>query len=406
MALDLQKIRQDFPLLSTKVHGKPPIYFDNACASLRPQIVIDVVKDYYEKYSVCGGRSKYYLAEIVSQKMDAARIAIAKFIGAKRKEEIVFTRNTTEGINLVAYGLNWKAGDVILTSDKEHNSNLIPWQILVKTKRVIHKIVPTHEDGTFDLTAYENALKEQSVTLVAMGSTSNLDGVSFPMEKIVSLAHQHGARVLFDAAQTVPSQPVDVVKLDVDYMAFSAHKMLGPSGMGALYAKYALLEELAPFMVGGSTVEYTTYTDHKFLPPPEKFEAGLQDYAGIIGFGEAVKYLESIGLDAIVQHELELNTFLTAELTKIPRLKIIGPADPALRGGVVTFLVDGVDSHQIAMMADEMAGIMIRSGQHCVHSWFDARGVHTAARASVYLYNTLDECRTFTETIKKIISLF
>jgi cysteine desulfurase / selenocysteine lyase len=406
MALNLEKIRNDFPLLGTKVHGKPPIYFDNACASLRPQVVIDAVKDYYEKYSVCGGRSKYQLADVVSQKMDAARVALSKFIGAKQKEEIVFTRNTTEGINLVAYGLDWKPGDVVLTSDKEHNSNLLPWQILAQTKGIIHRIVHTHEDGTFDLASYENALKDGSVKLVAMGSTSNLDGVSFPMNQISALAHKHGAKVLFDAAQTVPSQVVNVAKLDVDFMAFSGHKMLGPSGMGALYTKYSLLEQLTPFMVGGSTVEYTTYTDHKFLRPPEKFEAGLQDYAGIIGFGEAVKYLQAIGLEAVARHELELNTFLTSELIKIPRLKIIGPADPTLRGGILTFTVEGVDPHQIAMMADEMAGIMIRSGQHCVHSWFNAKKIHSAARASLYFYNTMDECHTFAETLKKIISLF
>ena len=406
MTLNLQKIRKDFPLLSTLVHGKAPIYFDNACASLRPQAVIDAVKDYYEKYSVCGGRSKYHLAEMVTQKTDAARVSLAKFIGAKRKEEIVFTRNTTEGINLVANGLDWKPGDVVLTSDKEHNSNLLPWQILAKTKGIIHRIVPTHEDGTFNLAAYEKLLKEGSVVLVAMGSTSNLDGVSFPMDKITALAHKHGAKVLFDAAQTVPSQAVNVAKLDVDFLAFSGHKMLGPSGMGALYAKYSLLEKMAPFMVGGSTVEYTTYTDYQLLPPPEKFEAGLQDYAGIIGFGEAVKYLQSVGLDAVARHELELNTFLTSELTKISRLKIIGPADPALRGGILTFTVEGIDPHQIAMMADEMSGIMIRSGQHCVHSWFHSRGIHSAARTSLYFYNTLDECHTFVATLKKIISLF
>jgi cysteine desulfurase/selenocysteine lyase len=406
MAFDLQKIRKDFPLLSSSVKGKEPIYFDNACASLRPRVVIDAVRDYYEKYSVCAGRSKYHLAEIVTQKMDAARASLAKLIGARRKEEIVFTRNATEGINLVAHGLDWKPGDVILTSDKEHNSNLIPWQILAKTKGVVHRTVSTHPDGTFDLATYEKALKSGPIALVAMGSTSNLDGVSFPMDQIASLAHRHGAKVLFDAAQAVPSQAVNVSKLDADFLAFSGHKMLGPSGMGALFAKYPLLEQMAPFMTGGSTVEFSTYTEHKLLPPPEKFEAGLQDYAGIIGFGEAVKYLQSVGFDAIARQELALNSFLTSELLKIPRLKILGPADPALRGGIVSFTVDGVDPHQIAIMADEMAGIMIRSGQHCVHSWFHAHGLRSSARASLYFYNTLDECRVFVDTLKKIISLF
>ena len=309
MSLDLKKIRNDFPFLSTLVHGKAPIYFDNACATLRPRAVIDAMKDYYEKYPVCAGRSKYHLAEIVDQKIDAARAALAKLIGARRKEEIVFTRNTTEGINLVAHSLDWKPGDVVLTSDKEHNSNLIPWQILTKTKGTVHRVAKTHEDGTFDLPAYEKTLKSGPVALVAMGSKSNLDGVSFPMEQITALAHRHGAKVLFDAAQTVPSQAVNVSKFDVDFLAFSGHKMLGPSGMGALFAKHSLLETMAPFMVGGSTVEFSTHTHHQLLPPPEKFEAGLQDYAGIIGFGEAVKYLQSVGFDAIARQELELNEF-------------------------------------------------------------------------------------------------
>lgn len=406
MTFDVQKIRQDFPFLLTTVHGKTPIYFDNACASLRPKVVIEAIRDYYEKYPVCAGRSKYHLAELVTQKMDEARKALANLIGANRKEEIVFTRNTTEGINLVAHGLDWKAGDVVLTSDKEHNSNLIPWQILSKTKGIIHRTLPTNDDGTFNLEAYKKALTSESVTLVSMGSTSNLDGVSIPIKEITALAHEHGAKVLFDAAQTVPSHAVNVADLELDFLAFSGHKMLGPSGMGALFAKHSLLETMSPFMTGGSTVEFSTYTDHQLLPSPEKFEAGLQDYAGILGFGEAAKYLQSVGFEAIQKHELELNSFLTTELLKVPRLKIIGPADPALRGGILTFTVDGIDPHKIALMADEMEGIMIRSGQHCVHSWFNARGIHSATRLSLYFYNTMEECQVFVKTLKTILSLF
>jgi cysteine desulfurase/selenocysteine lyase len=402
--MNITKIRQDFPLLQYGLKGKPVVYFDNACQTLRPLSVIDAVNQYYREYPACAGRSVHKLGELVTKKCDEARKLVADFIGAKRKEEIIFTRNTTEGINLVAHSLGLRTGDIVITTDKEHNSNLVPWQRLAQKIGIIHKIVPSKKDNTFNLEAFAEIMNDK-VKLVSMVYTSNLDGVTIPAEKIIKIAHSHGSKVLLDAAQAIPHQKINVRKLNVDFLAFSGHKMLGPSGTGVLYGKYKLLEELEPFLVGGDTVEYSTYKDHQFLPLPEKFEAGLQNYAGIVGLGEAVKYLEQVGLKNIVGQEYKLNKFITNELTKIARIKIIGPQDPALRGGIVSFCVEDVDPHQIALISDESSNIMIRSGQHCVHSWFNAHNIPGSARASLYFYNTLEEAETFITNLQKTVKL-
>jgi cysteine desulfurase/selenocysteine lyase len=297
--------------------------------------------------------------------------------------------------------LDFQKDDVVLISDKEHNSNLIPWQILAKKKGIILKIVPSQEDNTFDLQAFEKLL-DKKVKLVSFGQTSNLDGVSIPAAEIIKKAHQNGSLVFLDAAQTVPHQRINVKALDVDFMAFSGHKMLGPSGTGVLYGKYQLLEQLEPFLVGGDTVLSSTYDSCQFLPPPEKFEAGLQDYAGMMGLGAAVNYLVGTGFEAVEKQEQLLNEYITAEIKSIPKLKLIGPADPKRRGGIVSFYIEGVDSHRIALMLDQMANIMVRSGQHCVHSWFNAHQLKGSVRASLYFYNTQEEAMLFVNSLKKI----
>lgn len=399
--MDVQKIRQDFPILQPEAGKKPIVYLDNACQSLRPKVVIEALQQYYIKYSACGGRSMHRLADAVTQEVDQSRSRLAKFLNAARKEEIVFMRNTTEAINLVAASLGLRSGDGVLISDKEHNSNLIPWQKLVKNQGVQVKIVPSLPDNTFDMAAFERLL-DAGVKFVSLGYTSNFDGVSIPAIEIIKKAHRAGALVLLDAAQTAPHRAIDVKALDVDFLAFSGHKMLGPSGTGVLYGKYALLERLEPFLVGGDTVATSTYTSCEYLPPPAKFEAGLQDYAGIIGLGAAVQYLQGIGFDAIRKHETLLNQAMSAGIQDVPGLHIIGPADPGQRSSIVTFYVEGVDSHRIALMMDQVAGIMVRSGQHCAHSWFNAHQIKGSVRASFYLYNTLEEVELFVSSLKKI----
>ncbi len=395
--MNLNDLRNDFPVL----RNKTAVYLDTACQSLRPRPVTEALVDYYENYPACSGRSMHRLAAKVTQKCDDSRAQLAKFLGAAKKEEVIFTRNTTEGINLIAHSLDLNSGDTVLISGKEHNSNLIPWQMLVKSKGIHLKIIPSSEDGTFDMRKFEGAL-DPSVKLVSLGYSSNLDGVTIPADQVIKRAHKNGSLVLLDAAQTLPHRQVNARALDVDFLAFSGHKMLGPSGTGVLYGKKKLLESLSPFMVGGETVARSTYETAEFLPVPERFEAGLQDYAGIIGLGEAAKYLQMIGFDFIQKQEALLTKAVQSGIESIPGLRLIGPQDPGLRGGITTFYIDGVDSHRVAIMLDQMANICVRSGQHCVHSWFNARGIVGSVRASVYFYNTLDEIAIFTENLQKL----
>lgn len=400
--LEYEKIYRDFPLLNKRMNNKKIIYFDNACMSLKPTQVVEAMNEYYLEFPACAGRSSHRLGELVTKKIKEARRTVAGLINADERE-IIFTRNTTESINLLAHSLDLRRGDLVLTTDKEHNSNLIPWQVLVKKKGICHKIVKSNVDGTFDLEKYRELVK--GAKLVSMVHTSNLDGTTIPAKEIIKTAHENGALVFLDAAQSAPHNKIDVKDLDVDFLAFSGHKMLGPTGTGVLYGKYSLLERLVPFMVGGNTVEYSTYTDHKMLRAPEKFEAGLQDYAGIIGLGAAVKYVEAIGFDNVQKQELALNRYITEEINKLPKIKIIGPNDPTLRSGVVSFYIDGMDMHQTALMLDEMSNVMVRSGQHCVHSWFNDRKIKNSARVSLYFYNTMQEAEEFISSLNKILKI-
>ena len=408
--MDIQKIRRDFPALGIKWNGKYPIYLDNACMTLKPKLVIDAMNEYYTEYPVCGGRSIHKMAKKVDEKVTLSREKFQKFLGASSPEEIIFTRNTTEGLNLVANSLDFKNGDIVLTTDREHNSNLVPWQVQAHKRGIKHIIVYSNPDNTFDLDAFSGLFdKNKNVRLVSMAHTANLDGYTIPVKEIIKIAHDQGALVMLDGAQSAPHKHVDVKALDVDFFALSVHKMVGPTGMGVLYGKLHLLEEIAPFIVGGDTVSDTTYESAKFLPTPEKFEAGLQNYAGIIGSGAAVDYISGVGLSNIEEHEKQLNTIITKGIKDMPGLKIIGPEDPKLRGGIISFTVElqkGGDAHDIALILDETENIEVRSGAFCVHSWFNYRKCEAAVRASLYLYNTENEAKKFVDTLGKTIGLF
>lgn len=400
--MDVKKLRADFPILQKE---NPIIYFDNACMTMKPVQVIEAMNRYYYEFPSCAGRSVHKLAASVTEAVEEARKKMQQYINAKVPEEIVFTRNTSEGLNLVSRCLGLKERDVVITTDREHNSNSSPWHTLrERVGGIEHKIVPSNEDNTFNLEIYENMLSG-NVKLVSMVHTSNLDGYTTPAREIIKVAHDYGASVMLDAAQSAPHKPIDVQKLDVDFLAFSVHKMCGPSGMGILYGKYDLLEKLDTFLVGGDTVKKTTYDKSIFLPPPDKFEAGLQNYAGMIGAAAAAKYINTIGRENIVEHEYRLNKIITDGIKNFDGLNIIGPQDPRLRSGIVSFTVDRFNPHDIAMIMDEVANVAIRSGQHCVHSWFNSRGINGSARASLYLYNTKDEANIFIENLEKILHI-
>jgi len=403
--MNFEKYRTDFPVLNQTIDDMPIIYLDNACMTLKPNQVIDSMNEYYKSYSACGGRSIHKLSTRVTVEVEEVRRKFQKFINARQPTEIVFTRNTTEGINLVGYSMGFEKGDVVITTDREHNSNLAPWHLFKEKFGIDHKYVVSNDDGTFNLETFTTML-EDNVRLISMVHTSNLDGYTIPAEEIIKLAHENEIPVLLDAAQSTPHQVIDVQKLDADYFAFSVHKMCGPTGIGVLYGKYHLLEDLSPFIVGGDTVEKTTYENSLFLKPPAKFEAGLQNYAGLIGSGAAVDYLQNIGMNNIKNHEKKLNAYVTSELNKIDEVSIIGPEDPALRGGITGFSVNDLNPHDIAMILDEVANIFIRSGMHCVHSWFNSRGIEGSVRVAFYLYNTLSEIDIFIEKLQEIIKNF
>lgn len=453
--IDTEKIRQDFPALQQERNGKPLIYFDNACMTLKPTQVITAMNRYYYNFPACGGHGRsahwfakrvnwevYGIEEPAEVEIEGAREKIRRLINAKHREEIVFTRNTTESINLVAKSFPFREGVVILTTDQEHNSNLCPWKELEKKGIAKHLWVPSNDDNTFNLERFEKMLKKNDVQLVSMFHTSNLDGYTIPADEVIKLSHKYGIKVLLDAAQSVPHKVIDVQKLDVDFLAFSVHKMCGPTGIGILYGKNDLLNDknFGPFLVGGDTVE-DTFLDKppKYLSSPYKFEAGLQNYAGIIGAGIAADYLLGIGLENISKHECELNKFLMENLSNYQdEFDIIGPEDPVLRSGIITlcFKRRGVPSltkerflKEVGHLWDitysneyleeaEITGIdailngwnniMVRSGEFCVHSWFHKKSIsreRQTIRVSLYVYNTKEECNLFVETLKKIIRL-
>lgn len=403
--MDVKKIREDFPILQKEINGKRIVYLDSACMSLRPIQVIEKINEYYNEFPGCAGRSVHKFATQVTLAVEEARNKFQNLLHAKEPSELIFVKNATEGLNLVAHSLQFKPGDRVLITDREHNSNLVPWLYLQKHKGIRLEVVPSNPDNTFNLEAYEN-LMSNDVKLVSMVHTSNLEGYTIPDKEIIQIAHSYNAIVMLDGAQSAPHIPIDVKDLDVDFFVLSAHKMCGPTGVGVLYGKQSLLEELEPFIVGGSSVKSSTYTDVEFLPPPDKFEAGLQNYAGILGAGVAVEYLQDIGLNQIEQHNIKLNEIITNTLSNYEEISIIGPREPRLRSNTFSFNIKNVDCHDVAMILDEVGNIMIRSGMHCVHAWFNHHNIRGSARAAVYLYNTENEMKFFCEKVAEIIENF
>jgi cysteine desulfurase/selenocysteine lyase len=403
--MDVGKIRKDFAVLSKDIGGKPTIYFDNACQTLRPKQVTEAVAEYYDSFPACAGRSVHKLATEVSLRCDAARTRVADFFGAESPLEIAFMKNTTEGCNTVIFGSGLKKGDEVVTTDYEHNSVHVPILRAVETLGVRHKIVKSSMDGTFDLDAFEKAISKKTA-LVAMCLTSNVTGYTLPAKEVVQIAHSYGAKVFFDAAQYAPSHKLDVRGLGVDYLAASGHKMCGPSGVGLFYCRAELSERMKPIMYGGHGVTDTKYDSYSLLPAPERFETGLQNYSGIVGTGAALDYLDAIGLDEILTHEVSLNRKITKALADMPGVRILKPSDPNLRSGIFSFNIDGLSPHDVAMIMDNSKNIMLRSGMHCCHPYFHARGLDGCARASMYIYNTPAEAVIFIQTARDLSAKF
>ncbi len=390
--------RKDFPMLDRGEEGNRLIYFDNACMTLKPKAVLDKIMEYYSEYSGCGGRSLHSISSRVTEEYEKARRITKGFINAPNTNGIIFTKNTTESINLISNSFIFKKGDKVLGTDHEHNSNLVPWLKARDMKGIIYDHVPSKKDHSFDIELFKEMVK--GVRLVAMVHVSNLDGRVIPIKDIVEISHDAGATVFFDCAQSIPHMPVDMKGLDVDLIAFSGHKACGPTGTGVLAGKIEILEEMDTFIVGGDTVKETTYDKVDFLKPPQKFEAGLQNYAGIIGMGAGLEYINNIGLEEIHSHEIGLNRYVTKLLGD--EVDIIGPEYPADRGGIFPFRILGLNAHDISMIVDEVAGIAMRSGRHCVHSWFNGNRVESTARASFYIYNTKEEIDIFSDSILQI----
>ena len=401
---DVNKIREDFPLLKRRREddGKPFIYLDNAATSLKPIQVIEAVINYYEKHCANIHRGVHTLSQEASQLYEEAHDKVARFIGAKGREEIVFVKNTTEAINYVAYGLDWKLGDEVITTVMEHHSNIVPWQLIRDRFGVKIKFLDLKDKWYLDLEQLEGLITEKT-KLITVVHVSNVIGTINPVEEICKIAHEHEVPVLIDGAQSVPHLPVDVKKIKCDLLVFSAHKMLGPTGVGALYIREGLGEEMCPTFGGGDMIRRVTLEKSEWNVMPWKFEAGTPNIAGGIGFGAAVEYLEKLGMKWVRSHEKELTKYLLERLYEIPKVTVYGPEDVEKRGGVVAFTAEGLDSHELAMYLDELENIAIRSGVHCAEPLHMKLGIPSSARASVYVYNTKEEVDIFCSTLEKIV---
>ncbi|MBI4991342.1 cysteine desulfurase [Candidatus Gottesmanbacteria bacterium] len=413
--MNVSKIREDFPILKRLINGKPLVYLDNAATTQKPQAVIDALVDYYSNHNANIHRGIHTLAEEATAMYEKARERVAKFIGAKGAQEIIFVRNATEAINLVAY--SWgraflKKGDEIILSESEHHSNLIPWQLVAKEKGVNLRFIPINAEGYLDLKEYKRLLSTKT-KLVSIVHISNVLGTINPVAKIGKMAHEVGALFLIDGAQSVPRMPIKVEDLECDFLAVSAHKMLGPTGIGFLYGKKHLLDEMPPFMGGGDMIR-EVYLDHSLWNGlPYKFEAGTPNIADTIGLGAAVDYLEKLGMENIFKHEKMLTDYALSRLSELSYpstplgagLLIYGPKTTENKTGVISFSIKGIHPHDVAQILDK-EGIAIRSGFHCAMPLHQKLKIPATCRASFYIYNTKDDIDKLMEGILKAKKIF
>ncbi len=404
-ALDVERLRKDFPILSQRVRGKPLVYLDNAATAQKPRAVIDAVTRFYAAENANIHRGVHYLSERATVAYDAVRQQVARFVNAASPAEIVFTRGTTEGINLVAQ--SWgrtqlRPGDEILITGMEHHSNIVPWQLVAAQTGAVVRAVPLTDVGELDLAAFDRLLTDRT-RLLAVVHLSNALGTINPVRWMVSRARERGIVTLVDGAQSAPHLPVDVQALDCDFFAFSGHKVFGPTGVGVLYGRAALLEAMPPWQGGGDMIETVTLERSTFAPPPARFEAGTPMIAQVIGLGAALAYVEAIGRPAIGVWEEELLGYATERVREIEGIRLVGTARE--KASVLSFVVDGVHPHDVGAVLDD-EGIAIRAGHHCAQPVMQRFGVPATARASFALYNTRDEVDTLVRGLTRVRSVF
>ena len=404
MPLDIDKIREDFPILNRTVEGNRLIYLDNAATSQTPRCVVDSICQMYYEHKANVHRGVHTLSQEATDRVEEARTKVKEFINAGSTEEIIFTRGTTEGINLVAssFGDSLCNGDEIIITVMEHHSNIVPWQLLQRNCRVVLRVVPINADGSLMLDAYEDLFSDNT-RLVALAHVSNVLGTVNPVKEMIAIAHRHGVPVLVDGAQAVAHRRVDVVDLDADFYAFSAHKMYGPVGVGILYGKRRFLEALPPYQGGGEMIGHVSFEKTTFADLPFKFEAGTPDYVGMAAMTAAIDYITGLGLDNIAAHEQELLAAATAGLMEIPGMKIFGNAPG--KEGVISFLVDGIHHYDMGMLLDKM-GVAVRTGHHCAQPLMTTLGIEGTVRASFAAYNSIDEVNRFVAAVARAVAMF
>jgi cysteine desulfurase/selenocysteine lyase len=405
MALDVERIRKDFPILHQEVHGRSLVYLDSAATSQKPQVVLDALADYYGRDNANVHRGVHRLSERATEAYEGARARIQRFLNAAHSREIVFVRGTTEGINLVAHTYGRRtvgpADEVVITA-LEHHSNIVPWQMLCEEKGAALRVVPIDDAGEVDVEAYERLLGERT-RLVAVAHVSNALGTIVPVKRMIEAAHRRGIAVLVDGAQAAPHLRIDVQDLDCDFYTFSGHKTYGPTGIGVLYGKSALLEAMPPFQGGGDMIKSVSFEKTVYNDLPYKFEAGTPDIAGAIGLGAALEYLEGLGLDRVAAHEHALLVHGTERLSALPGLRLVGTARE--KASVLSFLVDGVHAHDVGSILDR-EGIAVRTGHHCAMPVMTRFGIAATTRASLGVYNTREDIDALVEGLAKVREIF
>ncbi len=402
---DVNRLRQDFPILQENVHGVPLVYLDNAATSQKPRSVIEAINNYYAKQNANIHRGVHTLSEKATQSFETAREKVRKFINAKNSEEIIFVRGTTEAINLVAqsYGrAKLQAGDEIIITTMEHHSNIVPWQIVCEQTGAILRIAPINDTGELLIEEFIKLINDR-IRLIAMVHVSNALGTINPIKEIIHTAHQKNIPVLIDGAQSSAHMAIDVQDLDCDFYTISGHKLFAPTGIGVLYGKAKLLNEMPPYHGGGDMINQVTFTKTTYKPLPYKFEAGTQHIAGVIGLGVAIDYINQIGMSAIENYEHQLLLYATEQLIKIPGLQIIGTAKH--KASIISFIIEGIHAHDIGTILDQY-GVAIRAGHHCTMPLMERLGLAATARASFAFYNTAEEIDKLVAAIKQVKQVF